>query len=264
MIKVLKHALSAIGYLLYGLYAWAAFTVVILFVVLFATILPGLDRRRRWVSGSARVLLRIVGIPTIVTGLEHLPDGHCIVVVNHSSHVDGVVLQASLPPRFSFVIKGEVRKVPILHFLLRRVGSIFVERFVAAGSSRDARNLVKAATDGESMVIFPEGTFIAEAGLSRFRPGAFAAAIKGELPVVPVAIRGSRNILRAWTFWPRRGSLQVDILHPIATSGSAFANSAELADVARSQMLEVLDEPDLMLSDSPSQRSESRQTKPVP
>ncbi len=250
MIKVLRHVLIAIGRLFYGLYAWTAFLLVILLTILFATFLPGLDRRRRWLSRTARVFLRVVGIPPTVSGLEHLPDDHCIVVVNHASHVDGIVLQASLPPRFSFVIKGEVQKVPILHFVLRRVGAKFVERFIAAGSSRDARKLVKAAAEGESMVIFPEGTFLEEAGLGRFRPGAFAAAIKGELPIVPVAIRGSRKILRARNFWPRHGTLHVDVLQPIETSGSAFASSAELANLARSRMLEVLDEPDLLLSDS--------------
>ena len=75
---------------------------------------------------------------------------------------------------------------------------------------------------------------------------------EGELPVVPVAIRGSRKIMRARFFWPRRGKLHVDILQPIETTSGNFESSAELASVARSRILEVLDEPDLMLSDSPA------------
>ena len=254
MIKVFRQPLVAIGRFFYGLYVWIVLIPVMLFVLFFATFVPGLDRRRRCASRTARVFLKLVGVSPVVSGLEYLPDDHCIVVVNHASHVDGIVLQASLPPRFSFVIKGEVQKVPIVHFVLRRAGAKFVERFSAAGSARDARKLVKAAADGESMVIFPEGTFIEEAGLGRFRPGAFAAAIKGELAVVPVAIRGSRKILRARTFWPRRGALHVDILQPIETSNDAFSSSAELAAAARARILEVLDEPDLMLSDSLAQR----------
>jgi 1-acyl-sn-glycerol-3-phosphate acyltransferase len=250
MIKVFRHALGAIGRFFYGLYVWIVLIPVILFVLFFATFVPGLDRRRRCASRTAQVFLKLVGVSPVVSGLEYLPDDHCIVVVNHASHVDGIVLQASLPPRFSFVIKGEVQKVPIVHFVLRRAGAKFVERFSAAGSARDARKLVKAAADGESMVIFPEGTFIEEAGLGRFRPGAFAAAIKGELPVVPVAIRGSRKILRARTLWPRRGALHVDILQAIETSSDAFSSNAELADATRARILEVLDEPDLVLSDS--------------
>jgi 1-acyl-sn-glycerol-3-phosphate acyltransferase len=224
--------------------------LAILFSILGATFLPGLDRRRRWVSRAARAFFILAGIRSKVTGLERLPADHCIVVANHASYVDGVVLQAFLPPRFSFVIKGEVRSVPILHFVLRRVGSKFVERFVAAGSSRDARTLVKAAASGESLAIFPEGTFIATPGLGRFRPGAFSAALKGELPIVPVAIRGSRKMMPAKTIWPRPASLQIDIRLPIEVSNSAFESSSELAEIARQRILEVLDEPDLLLSDS--------------
>jgi 1-acyl-sn-glycerol-3-phosphate acyltransferase len=250
MNRVLSRSCNAIGRFLYGLYAWIVFVLVVLFSVLSAIFLPGLGRRRRWISCAGRVFFTLAAFPTTVTGLERLPAGHFIAVVNHASHVDGVSMQAFLPPRFSFVIKGEVRKVPIVHFLLRRVGSKFVERFVAAGSARDARNLVKAAANGESMVIFPEGTFIEKPGLGRFRPGAFAAAIKGNLPVVPVAIRGARKILPAYTFWPRRGPLQIDILQPIDPSDSAYESSAGLAELARQRILEVLDEPDLLLADS--------------
>lgn len=252
IIRALEHAIAAIGRFFYGLYAWLVFIPLVLIAILLVTFVPGLERRRRWVGRAARTLLTFIGVPLRLSGRSRLPEDHCIVVVNHASHMDGIALQATLPPRFSFVIKGEVQKVPILHFVLRRVGAKFVERFAAAGSARDARRLVKAATDGESMVIFPEGTFIKEAGLGRFRPGAFAAAIKGGLPVVPVVIRGSRKILRARTLWPRRGSLQVDILQAI--DSAAFASSSELADATRLRMLEVLDEPDLMLSDSLAQR----------
>jgi 1-acyl-sn-glycerol-3-phosphate acyltransferase len=254
MIRVLSRTCRALGYFFYGLYAWIVFLLGTLFSILCAIFLPGLERRWRWVSRAARAIFALAGIPATVTGLEHLPAKPCIVVANHASYLDGVILQAFLPPRFSFVIKGEVRKVPVLHFILRRVGAKFVERFVAAGSARDARTLVKAAASGESMVIFPEGTFIATPGLGRFRPGAFAAALKGQLPIVPVAIRGSRQILPAKTIWPAPGSLQVDIRPPIDPSDSTRENGTEIAELARQRILEVLDEPDLLLADSAVQR----------
>jgi 1-acyl-sn-glycerol-3-phosphate acyltransferase len=254
MNKLLSRAFNAISRFLYGLYAWIAFLLTVLCAVGFVTLLPGLDRRRRWVTAAARSLFAVAGIRVTVRGLELLPNGHCIVVANHSSYIDGVILQAFLPPRFSFVIKGEVRNVPVVHFMFRRVDSKFVERFVTAGSSRDARTLVKAATNGESMAFFPEGTFVATPGLGRFRPGAFAAAMKGGLPVVPVAIRGSRKILPAKRIWPSRGPLQIDILAPIDLPDAAIESSAGLAETARQRILEVLDEPDLLLADSPAQR----------
>lgn len=229
----------------YGIYAWLAFIVCFSGAVLFAVAVPDLERRRRWVSAAARSWLAVAGIRVVRHGLEHIPDGHCVIIANHASYMDGLILQAFLPPRFSFVIKGEMRKVPVVHFLLRRIGSKFVERFVASASVRDARRLLKAAEAGESLVVFPEGTFHVEPGLHRFRTGAFAAAIRGRLPVVPLAINGSREILPARRLLPRRGRLAIEVLPPILPGDSGFRSSKALAETARRRILAVLDEPDL-------------------
>ena len=132
------------------------------------------------------------------------------------------------------------------HFLLRRSGSKFVERTDIQGSTRDARQIVKAALGGESLGFFPEGTFLEEPGVGRFRPGAFVAAVKGELPVVPVSIGGSRHMLPAGAFLPRRGPLTIDILPAIAPGDDGFESSRTLAETARQRILSVLDEPDLL------------------
>jgi 1-acyl-sn-glycerol-3-phosphate acyltransferase len=231
--------------LVYGVYAWLAFIVCFSGAALAATAVPGLERRRRWVSAAARSWFVVAGIRADRHGLARIPDGHCIVVANHASYMDGVILQAFLPPRFSFVIKGEMRKVPVVHFLLRRIGSRFVERFVSSGSARDARRLLKAAASGESLVVFPEGTFHVEPGLHRFRTGAFAAAAKGSLPVVPLAINGSREILPARRLLPRRARLRIEVLPPIRPGEPCFGNSRQLAETARRRILAVLEEPDL-------------------
>lgn len=236
--------------LIYGVYAWVVFLVCVSFALLFVLLLPGLERRRRWVSAAARLPFALSGIRTRVTGLEQLPAGHCIVVANHASYADGVILQAFLPPRFGYVIKGELQNVPVAHFVLRRLGSRFVERFAAGRSARDARTLLKAAANGESLAFFPEGTFLSQPGLDRFRPGAFAAAIKGALPVVPVVISGSRTLFPTGAILPRRTRLRVDILEAISPSHPAFAASNELAELARQRILDVLDEPDLLAQDA--------------
>lgn len=234
-----------IGELAYGIYAWLAFVPCIIAAIMFALVVPGRERRRRWIAGAARTWLSIAGIRTALEGIGNLPEGHCIVVANHASYLDGLILQAFLPPRFTFVIKGEMQKVPLAHFLLRRIGSRFVERFVASASTRDARRLLKAAADGESMAVFPEGTFHPDPGLHRFRAGAFAAAIRGALPVVPVVIRGSRRILPARRVLPRHGNLRIDVLDPIHPADPAFGSSRVLSEAARLRMLEVLAEPDV-------------------
>jgi len=242
----IRNPLHTILRSLYGIYAWLAFLVTVLIAVLAALLVPGLERRRRWVSGAARSWFRLAGIRTTVSGIDRLPDGHCIVVANHASYLDGMILQAFLPPRFSYVIKGELQNVPIVHFLLRRIGARFVERYVASASARDARNLLKAAAAGESLAFFPEGTFVGSPGLGRFRAGAFAAAIKGRLPVVPIVIRGSRLILPAGAALPSPGALSIEVLSAIQPEDPAFASSAELTETARQAILARLGEPDLL------------------
>jgi 1-acyl-sn-glycerol-3-phosphate acyltransferase len=229
----------------YGVYACLAFLPILICAIAVAIGIPGLDRRRRWVSAVCRIYFRIAGIPTQVTGLANLPDGHCVVVANHSSHLDGVALQAYLPPRFSFVIKGEMRKVPGVHFLLRRIGSRFVERFESVASARDARKLLHASSGEESFAFFPEGTFLAEPGLGRFRPGAFSTAIKGDLPLIPLVIHGARKILPARSVLPRHGQLHIEILQSIQPADAAFESNRKLAEEARRRMLQVFEEPDL-------------------
>ena len=158
----------------------------------------------------------------------------------------GVILTAALPPAFSFVIKREITSVPLAHLLLRRLGSEFVERFDRYRGASDARRIMRKAHDGEALVFFPEGTFRAEPGLMRFRTGAFAAAARSGLPVVPVVIRGARDILPAKRWLPRRQPLEVIITPPIdpADQGPLHQASA-LLSLSRARILEHLQEPDL-------------------
>jgi 1-acyl-sn-glycerol-3-phosphate acyltransferase len=209
-------------------------------------IIPGLYRRQRAVTWATKMVFVLAGVEVTVRGMDHLPTDSCVVVANHASYVDGILLNGYLPARFGFVIKGEMRDIPVVHFLCRRSGAKFVERKETTGSSRDARQLVKAAQGGESLGFFPEGTFLLEPGVGRFRPGAFVAAIKGDMPVVPIAISGSREMLPARRLLPRRADLIIDILPAIAPGDDDFSSSRKLAEACRQRILGVLDEPDLL------------------
>ncbi len=231
---------------LWGVYAWVIFLISALFSLLVVTVVPGLENRRRLVSLAARAVFALAGVRVAVTGLDNLPPGHCVVVANHASYVDGPLLKGFLPARFSFVIKGEMRNIPIVHFLLRRSGSSFVERFTAAGSARDARQIVKAAKGGQALAFFPEGTFLPERGVGSFRPGAFVAASRGEMPVVPIAISGTRDMMPSGSVLPRPRRLKIDILPPIPTHDAAFEHHRVLAEEARGRIIAAVEEPDLL------------------
>ena len=230
---------------LYGFYAWLVFGLCCLYGLLVTIIVPSAPLRHRLNTGAAKAVFMLGGVPAEVRGLENIPEGNAVVVANHASYADGILLNGYLPYRFSFVIKGEMRNVPVAHFLLRRSGARFVERYEPGGSSRDARQIVKAAQGGQSLAFFPEGTFRREPGVGRFRPGAFVAAVKGQMPVVPVAIFGTREMLPDGRLWPWPVRPRVEILPAIPTSDPAFENHRVLAETARQRILAVLGEPDL-------------------
>ena len=234
---------------LWGLWGWLCFAFACAFSLIVSLIVPGAHRRQKLVTFAAKMVFVLAGVKVTIRGIDNLPTDSCVVVANHASYIDGVLLNGYLPARFGFVIKGEMRDIPIVHFLLRRSGSKFVERKVAAGSSRDARQLVKAAQEGESLGFFPEGTFLLEPGVGRFRPGAFVAAIKGDMPVIPIAISGTRQMLPARQLLPRRTALTIDVLPAIAPGDEDFVSSKRLAEACRQRILEALDEPDLLNRD---------------
>lgn len=240
--KSLRRILRAV----WGIYLWLIFLLVAATATVLVAIVPTLRARRAIARHAARTIFFVTGIPLTVTELGRLPLESCIVVANHASYLDGVVLTAALPARFSFVIKREMTRVPIAHLLLRRLGSEFVERTDRHRGASDARRIMRKAHNGEALAFFPEGTFIAKPGLGRFRNGAFAAAARAGLPVVPVVIRGTRSILPAQEWLPRPGAIEVLIAPAVepAVSGQPHGASRLLA-TTRSRILEHLGEPDL-------------------
>lgn len=233
----------------WGLWAWVCFALACFFSLFVALLVPGAHRRQKLVTFASRMIFVLSGIKVTLLGIDNLPTDSCVVVANHASYIDGILLNGYLPARFGFVIKGEMRDIPIVHFLLRRSGSKFVERKEASGSARDARQLVKAALEGESLGFFPEGTFLLEPGVGRFRPGAFVAAIKGDMPVVPIALSGTREMLPSGRIMPRKVELTIDVRPVIAPGDDDFSSSRRLAQASRQRLLEVLDEPDLLATE---------------
>lgn len=231
-------------HMVFGLYAWVVFILCSLATIVLVAITPLKSLRRRVAKGTSRLVFWLTGTPLAVTGLENIPDGASILVANHSSYMDGLLLTAVLPARFSFVIKGEMTRVPLAHFLLRRIGAEFVSRTATNKRASDARRLLQLASDGESLAFFPEGTFVAEPGLLRFHSGAFVAAVRGQLPVVPVVIRGTRRMLPANRWLPVPGRLAVTVKEPV--HAHALDDPApQLMQLCRRSILEDLDEQDL-------------------
>jgi 1-acyl-sn-glycerol-3-phosphate acyltransferase len=231
--------------LAFALRAYVAFGLMFP-CVLFAA-LPGRARLGWRVGGAAaRLFFRAAGIPLVVRGIEGIPAGPVVVAANHTSYLDAVALLAALGPRVhAFVAKREFEANPLMRLLLGGFGTLFVERFDVQKSAEHADVLVAAARAGRSLIVFPEGTLTRNTGLMEFRAGAFQVAAQAGVPVVPVALRGVRSVLRDGTWYARRAPIAVTVCAPIDPDGHDWAASLRLRDRARAAILKHCGEPDL-------------------
>jgi len=230
----------------YAVWTLLAFLAVGLGTLLLLLVLPRVGQRRAAARLGARGFLRLAGMPLTVRFPERLPPGQCVVVCNHASYIDGIVLTAALPARFGFVIKREITAVPLVSALLKRLGSEFVERFDRQRGATDARRVLRNAIQGHSLVFFPEGTFTRTPGLLKFHTGAFATATRAACPLVPAVLRGTRRALPPSGALPLPGPIEMEILPPLTPSPAADDHAApQLRECARAAMLARLGEPDL-------------------
>jgi len=141
-----------------------------------------------------------------------------------------------------FVAKAELMQHGFMRLLFDRMGAAFVERFESLKGLKDVESLVAAADRRDPFLFFAEGTFSAQPGLRPFRMGAFRVASQSALPVVPLALNGTRQVLRDGSWLPRRGRIQVSISAPIQPQGDSWQAIVALRDETRSAILAQSDE----------------------
>lgn len=205
----------------------------------------------RFGGRAARLWLRLSGIRLALRGREHLPaHGACVLVANHASYLDGIVLVAALPWRrgdgWRFVAKRELRGNVFARVFLDRLGCDFVERFDFQRSVADAERLHNSVAAGHSPLFFPEGTFTRVPGLLPFRMGAFLVAARNAVPVLPAALAGTRDVLRDGHWLPRPGSVTVTLGAAIAPDGTDWPAALKLREAARAHILRHCGESDLL------------------
>lgn len=242
-LRSLRRRSSQTGYAVYAhLVFWSLAPITWLLIA----VLP--RERWRWslMRSAARLLFRLAGVPLRVSGMDNWPkDRACVIVANHASYLDGVVLVATLPGPFSFVAKRELAGQLVPRVFLGRIGTVFVERFEFRRGLRDAQQTVDTVKAGRALMFFPEGTFTRIPGLRYFHMGAFVAAAEAGVPMVPVSLQGTRSILRDRSRFPRRGEVQITVGSPVMATGADWAAAVKLRDISRTVLLEHLHEPDL-------------------
>jgi 1-acyl-sn-glycerol-3-phosphate acyltransferase len=196
-----------------------------------AVLLPGRRAAPRLGRAAARALLRLSGVRATADGVDNVGGpGPFVLAANHCSYADVPVLMALLPVDFLFVAKKEVLSYPLVGRFVRKAGHLTVDREDAQQSLADAGAVARALEAGRSVLFFPEGTFSAAAGLRPFRLGAFKLAVDAGVSVVPLALRGTRHVLRAERLVPRPGPVRLWVGDPIPPAGEGWRSVVALRD----------------------------------
>jgi 1-acyl-sn-glycerol-3-phosphate acyltransferase len=185
--------------------------------------------------------LGLAGIRYRVTGKEHIPAGRTVVFCsNHESNVDPPVLFQALHRRLHVLFKAELQQLPILGRVMVAGGFVPVERDRREASMASVERAAKSIRDGNSFLIFPEGTRSRTSEMLPFKKGGFIMAIKAQAPILPVAVSGGRAAMRKGSWLVRPVMVRVRIGAPVETRGMHVDDRDELIEVVRARIEELL------------------------
>jgi 1-acyl-sn-glycerol-3-phosphate acyltransferase len=191
-----------------------------------------------------RLGLFLSGIRYTVTGREHLQRNRAAVyAVNHTSNVEPPILFETLSdlfPRLRVLYKAELRKLPILTWAFDLAGFVPLERGNRDQSLPAIERAAEALRDGNSFLIFPEGTRSRDGALLPFKKGGFIMALKAQAPVVPIAIDGARAAMRKGSPWIQPVVVRVAIGPPIETAGLTLEDRDKLTAAVRGEVERLL------------------------
>jgi len=242
----IRGALRRVAHVAYGCYAIAAFVLLLFPAWMYVMISPSRKSAARVTTAALRVYVKVAGWRVSVKGREHLRENEPrMLVANHTSYADIVVLMAALGTDYHFVAKAEVMSMPFFRTFLRKLGHFSFRRDDPQERLQQAEQIEDALRRGESVFVFPEGTFTAQSGLRPFHLGAFKAATAAQREIVPIALEGTRRILRDGTWLPRPGRVTITISQPIPppTSTEDWQQIVRVRDSARETIARLAHEP---------------------
>ena len=174
---------------------------------------------------------------------EFIRDCPVIFASNHASQMDIPILYKALPVEFRFLVKKELFKVPLLGFAMKKAGYIPIDRKDGRAAVKSMKEAAQRLKKGASIVIFPEGTRSVDGNLQPFKEGGFMLAIKSQRPVVPVAIKGSHDILPKGAILARPGEVKVKVGKPIyCSSKEGKLSRSEISRITHERIKRMLED----------------------
>lgn len=227
-----------------GILAWLVILPMMSAAAIGVLLAPTPGLRWRIASTLARRGIRLCGMRIECEGADGLGAAPTVFVANHASYLDVFVLLAALPCPVRFVAKQELRSHALIAVILRRLGTVFVDRFDARRGIEDLQRFGSLAAD-TPLFFFPEGTFTSRPGLLPFRLGAFQLAAREGRGVVPVGLSGTREALPDGSWSPRRGTVRIVFASRIEPGGGDWTDVLRLRDASRQAILAHCGEADL-------------------
>jgi fatty-acyl-CoA synthase len=212
--------------MLYGVYFGIVFLLWIVPTCAIVEFIPDHRAAGRFTSSALKVLFALVGLRVRVVGKEYMnTPGAKVYAANHTSYFDVLPLMLGLGVPYRFVAKMEVRHMPFIGTFLKQMGHVWFDRTDGDARLRQSERMQELLRNGDSVFVFPEGTFTADDGVRPFQLGAFKAAVEAGAPIIPVSLAGTRKFLREGTYLPRPTSVTITLSAPIYPQSAAGASS---------------------------------------
>ncbi len=214
--------------ILYGLYFGVVFLLWIVPTWTIVNFIGDYRNAGRFTSAALKILFALIGCRVRVAGKEYMETpGAKVYAANHTSYFDVLPLMMGLGVPYHFVAKMEVGHMPFIGTFLRQMRHTKFDRTDPQSRLRQSEEMEKLLREGESIFVFPEGTFTKEDGVRPFQLGAFKAAVDAGAPIIPVSLAGTRRFLREGTYLPRPTSVTITLSPPIYPRAISEASLGE-------------------------------------
>jgi 1-acyl-sn-glycerol-3-phosphate acyltransferase len=220
------------------IFVWSCIVIALLILGLVIFITYPFDRRGKVIHHYGRlwgkIALLVNRVKVRVEGIEHLKgEGPYIFMSNHQGTYDIFALLGHLPFQFRWLAKKELFSIPFFGWVMAAAGYVSVDREGTRKTVEAMNEAAQKIREGMSVVIFPEGSRSPDGSIQPFKKGGFTLAIKSKVPIIPISIIGSREIMPKGKLTVTSGEIRIRIDHPIETQNYSLKDRKSLMEKVR-------------------------------